>query len=78
MAASPVYPTAAVFDLDGVVTFTARVHAAAWKELFDSYMHSREKRFGEPFRAFDADADHVGTHGRQSTEAEHIGPNRPG
>jgi len=58
MAASPVYPTAAVFDLDGVVTFTARVHAAAWKELFDSYMHSREKRFGEPFRAFDADADY--------------------
>ena len=26
-------PEAAVFDLDGVITFTARVHAAAWKEL---------------------------------------------
>jgi trehalose 6-phosphate phosphatase len=48
-------PEAAVFDLDGVITFTARVHAAAWKELFDSYMREREKRFGEPFRAFDPD-----------------------
>jgi beta-phosphoglucomutase family hydrolase len=29
---------AAVFDLDGVVTFTARVHAAAWSNLFDTYL----------------------------------------
>lgn len=58
MAEDVVHPYAAVFDLDGVVTFTARVHAAAWKELFDTYMRSREQRFGEPFRAFDADADY--------------------
>lgn len=58
MVAEPANPYAAVFDLDGVVTFTARVHAAAWKELFDSYMRSREKRFGEPFRPFDVDADY--------------------
>ncbi len=51
-------PEAAVFDLDGVVTFTARVHAAAWKELFDEYLRSRAQRFGEPFRPFDADADY--------------------
>ncbi len=51
-------PDAAVFDLDGVVTFTARVHAAAWKQLFDDYLRSRAQRFGEPFRAFDADADY--------------------
>ncbi len=51
-------PDAAVFDLDGVVTFTARVHAAAWKQLFDDYLHTREQRFGESFRPFDADADY--------------------
>jgi trehalose 6-phosphate phosphatase len=46
-------PGAAVFDLDGVITFTARIHAAAWKELFDNYLHQRETRLGEPFREFD-------------------------
>ena len=45
-------PRAIVFDLDGVITFTARVHAAAWKELFDQYLQSRWSRFGEPFREF--------------------------
>ncbi len=53
-----ILPEAAVFDLDGVVTFTARVHAAAWKELFDEYLRSREQRFAEPFRPFDSDADY--------------------
>lgn len=56
--AETVYPAAAIFDLDGVVTFTARVHAAAWKELFDSYMQSRAQRNGETFRPFDADKDY--------------------
>ena len=51
-------PESAVFDLDGVITFTARVHAAAWKELFDGYLRSREQRFGEPFRSFDAEHDY--------------------
>ncbi len=58
MAPADHLPEAAVFDLDGVVTFTARVHAAAWKELFDEYLRSRERRFGEPFRPFDGDADY--------------------
>jgi trehalose 6-phosphate phosphatase len=49
---------AAVFDLDGVITFTAGIHAAAWKQLFDDYMRSRQKRFGEAFRPFDSDADY--------------------
>ncbi len=44
---------AAVFDLDGVITFTARVHAAAWKELFDQYLRLRADRLGEPFRPFE-------------------------
>jgi len=45
-------PDAAVFDLDGVLTFTAQVHAAAWKQLFDDYLRFRHARFGEPFREF--------------------------
>lgn len=45
-------PLAAVFDLDGVVTRTARVHLAAWKTLFDAYLRERARRAGEPFRPF--------------------------
>ncbi len=50
---------AAVFDLDGVVTQTASVHAAAWKELFDGYLRQRAQRTGEPFRPFDVLRDYV-------------------
>ena len=39
---------AAIFDLDGVVTRTARVHAAAWKRLFDEYLHQRAARRESP------------------------------
>ena len=35
---------AVIFDLDGVVTQTARVHAAAWKRLFDEYREERRLR----------------------------------
>jgi trehalose 6-phosphate phosphatase len=52
-----VIPEAAVFDLDGVITFTARVHSAAWKAMFDEYLRSREQRVGEPFQPF-TDADY--------------------
>jgi beta-phosphoglucomutase family hydrolase len=41
---------ACLFDLDGVVTKTAVVHAAAWKEMFDAFLRARE---GEQFRPFD-------------------------
>ncbi|HEY2636041.1 MAG TPA: HAD-IA family hydrolase, partial [Solirubrobacteraceae bacterium] len=40
------------FDLDGVLTKTAKVHAAAWKEMFDAYLKQRAERTGEPFREF--------------------------
>jgi len=43
---------AAVFDLDGVVTFTARVHAAAWKQLFDEFLRRRAQLRHEPFDSF--------------------------
>jgi len=53
------FPAAAViFDLDGVVTDTAGVHAAAWKELFDGYLRARSDRTGEPFVPFDHDRDY--------------------
>ncbi len=49
---------AAIFDTDGVVTDTARAHAAAWKELFDAYLAGRSQRTGDPFVPFDPDADY--------------------
>lgn len=49
---------AAVFDLDGVVTRTARVHAASWKWLFDEYLGRRADETGEPLQPFDIDKDY--------------------
>ncbi|MEU6067016.1 beta-phosphoglucomutase family hydrolase [Streptomyces sp. NPDC047082] len=46
---------ACLFDLDGVVTKTAVVHAAAWKEAFDEFLRDYE---GEQGRPFDADAEY--------------------
>ncbi|HSK14999.1 MAG TPA: beta-phosphoglucomutase family hydrolase [Gaiellaceae bacterium] len=46
---------AVIFDLDGVVTDTATVHAAAWKRLFDGYLRERAEAAGEPFRPFTED-----------------------
>ena len=34
---------AVIFDLDGVITRTARVHAAAWKAMFDEYLRRRAR-----------------------------------
>jgi beta-phosphoglucomutase family hydrolase len=48
-----------LFDLDGVVTRTARLHAGAWAELFDDFLRARATASGEPFRPFDADADYL-------------------
>ena len=49
---------ACLFDLDGVLTKTATVHAAAWKQMFDDYLRQRAQRTGEPFVAFDSDSDY--------------------
>jgi beta-phosphoglucomutase family hydrolase len=49
---------ACLFDLDGVLTDTARIHAAAWKEMFDGYLGERARRLGEPFVPFDAVVDY--------------------
>ena len=47
-----------LFDLDGVLTQTAKVHNAAWKQMFDSYLRDRAERTGEPFVPFDPVEDY--------------------
>jgi beta-phosphoglucomutase family hydrolase len=49
---------ACLFDLDGVLTETAKVHAAAWKEMFDGYLRERAERSGEEFVVFDPVGDY--------------------
>jgi beta-phosphoglucomutase family hydrolase len=49
---------AVLFDLDGVLTKTASVHAAAWKRLFDRFLEQRAADRGEAFVPFDVDADY--------------------
>lgn len=49
---------AVLFDLDGVLTDTARIHAAAWKRMFDDFLRRRAERRGEDFVAFDVDRDY--------------------
>ncbi|MFE3448809.1 beta-phosphoglucomutase family hydrolase [Nonomuraea sp. NPDC059194] len=50
--------SACLFDLDGVLTQTATVHAAAWKEMFDGYLRERARSLGEPYVPFDPEADY--------------------
>src|SRR5260370_29391193 len=45
--------SACLFDMDGVVTQTATVHAAAWKEMFDEFLSERAKSTGTEFVPFD-------------------------
>jgi len=50
--------TACLFDMDGVLTKTATVHAAAWKKTFDDFLRQRARDAGEAFVAFDAHDDY--------------------
>jgi beta-phosphoglucomutase family hydrolase len=50
--------TACLFDLDGVLTQTAKIHARAWKETFDDYLRERSEETGEPFHEFDRPTDY--------------------
>ena len=49
----PIQITTCLFDLDGVLTDTARMHALAWKEMFDVFLKVQAARSGEGFIAFD-------------------------
>jgi beta-phosphoglucomutase family hydrolase len=50
--------TACLFDMDGVVTKTAIVHAAAWKEMFDEFLRDWSSQHGTPFVPFDPNEDY--------------------
>jgi beta-phosphoglucomutase family hydrolase len=50
---------ACLFDLDGVLTQTARLHAEAWKQTFDAYLREWSARTGHPFVPFDPIHDYA-------------------
>ena len=54
----PDHTRACLFDLDGVLTRTAAVHAEAWKAMFDAYLRKRAARADEPFVPFDVADDY--------------------
>jgi beta-phosphoglucomutase family hydrolase len=47
-----------LFDMDGVLTQTALVHAAAWKQAFDEFLAEESKRTGTTYQPFDSEADY--------------------
>src|SRR5579862_251640 len=49
---------AVLLDLDGVITDTASLHAACWKQMFDEYLQKRAAQRGEAFRPFDIATDY--------------------
>lgn len=49
---------AVLFDLDGVLTATARLHAACWKQMFDEYLRRRAEATGSPFEPFEIATDY--------------------
>ena len=54
----PPHVTACLFDLDGVLTQTALVHNAAWKQTFDTFLETWSAQHGQEFVPFDSDADY--------------------
>jgi beta-phosphoglucomutase-like phosphatase (HAD superfamily) len=55
----PVGIRACLFDLDGVLTQTAKVHAVAWKQMFDAYLENRSRETGDTFQSFEIPDDYV-------------------
>ncbi|HWV23547.1 MAG TPA: hypothetical protein VNZ58_05115, partial [Thermomicrobiales bacterium] len=51
--------TACLFDLDGVLTHTASIHAKAWKEMFDAFLKGRAGGEGVAFQPFEIATDYV-------------------
>src|SRR5215468_7590756 len=49
---------AVLFDLDGVLTSTAKIHSRCWKSMFDDFLARRAKEKNEPFRPFDIATDY--------------------
>jgi beta-phosphoglucomutase family hydrolase len=49
---------AVLFDLDGVLTSTAKIHSSCWKTTFDDFLRHRSEERKEPFRPFDIATDY--------------------
>ena len=49
---------AVLFDLDGVITDTAKIHAACWKKAFDAFLKKRAEKANETFQPFDLPSDY--------------------
>jgi beta-phosphoglucomutase family hydrolase len=49
---------AVLLDLDGVITDTANLHAACWKQMFDDFLQNRARERGEEFKPFDLAMDY--------------------
>ena len=49
---------ALIFDLDGVITQTATVHASAWKKMFDAYLLQRGKQDGTSYAPLNISTDY--------------------
>jgi beta-phosphoglucomutase family hydrolase len=49
---------AVLFDLDGVLTSTAKIHSSCWKTMFDEFLRHRAAERKEPFQPFDIDTDY--------------------
>ncbi len=49
---------AVLFDLDGVITATAKIHAACWKRAFDGFLKQWAEKTNEPFQPFDIQNDY--------------------
>jgi trehalose 6-phosphate phosphatase len=47
-----------IFDLDGVITQTASLHAQAWKQLFDEFLAERATKTRAQFAPFDPESDY--------------------
>jgi beta-phosphoglucomutase-like phosphatase (HAD superfamily) len=58
MLSLPAGVTTCLFDLDGVLTHTAKIHARAWKQMFDDFVRDWSRRTGEPFHEFDRPTDY--------------------
>lgn len=50
---------AVLFDLDGVLTDTAALHAVAWKQMFDEFLLRWSSAHGQPFQPFEIDPDYL-------------------
>jgi beta-phosphoglucomutase family hydrolase len=49
---------AVLFDLDGVLTSTAKIHAACWRSMFDDFLRKHADRRRQPFTPFDIEHDY--------------------